>query len=59
VDIYHVKARGVVEGQDRVMDYYVVGENHCVVDVAYVAPPEEYEKGLKDFHACLHDMGVF
>jgi len=58
VDIYHVKAQGAVEGEERVMDYYVVGENHCVVDLIYLAPQENYEKGIKDFHACLRDMDV-
>jgi hypothetical protein len=58
VDIYHVKAQGIVEGEDRVMDYYVVGENHCVVDLIYLAPQENYEKGIQDFQACLRDMEV-
>ncbi len=58
VDIWRVKARGEIEGEQMIMDYYVVGENHCVVDLVYVAPPTSYEKGLGDFHACLYDMGV-
>ncbi len=70
VDIYHVRVRGELvydkpkPGQKSgpktpvIMDYYTVGENHCVVDVAYTAPPQTFERGLADFHACLRDYGI-
>ena len=69
-DVYHVRARGELEydqakkGQKSgprtpvIMDYYTVGENHCVVDVAYLAPPQKFERGLADFRACLRDYGI-
>jgi len=70
VEVYHTRARGELEYDQAkkdqksgprtpvVMDYYTVGENHCVVDVAYVAPPPSFERGLADFHACLRDYGI-
>ena len=70
VDVYHVRAKGKVEYDEpkpdqtrgpetpMLMDYYVVGESHCVVDVVYLAPPKNFERGLPDFHAALGDFGI-
>jgi hypothetical protein len=61
---YHKKTKykklGVVPDlfAEEVMDAYVVKKRHCVVDVVYVAPPDEYAAGLDDFHAYLASVKV-
>ncbi|OGP55785.1 MAG: hypothetical protein A2V67_13725 [Deltaproteobacteria bacterium RBG_13_61_14] len=70
VEVYHLRARGQVEygepekdqahgpAAERVMDAYTVGENHCVVDVSYLAPADAFAQGLPDFQAALRDYGI-
>jgi len=61
---YHKEARYKEEGlvpdlfAEEVMDAYVVRERHCVVDVVYVAPPEQYDAGVSDFHEYLESLKV-
>ena len=43
---------------EEMMDAYVVRRPHCVVDVVYVAPPEQYAAGVSDFHAYLKSLKV-
>lgn len=70
VEVYHLRARGEVEYEEpkqdeprgpsveREMDAYIVGEKHCVVDVAYLAPAETFAQGLTDFQTVLRDFGL-
>lgn len=73
-ELYHLAARGEYQYHketlykeeglvpdlkaDMVVDAYVIEERHCVVDLVYTAPPDEYESGLDDFHAYLSSLGV-
>jgi len=74
VDVYHLVAKGEYQYHketlyreeglvpdlfgEMVIDAYVVGEPHCVVDLVYTAPPEVYEKGIPDFHDYLRSLNV-
>jgi len=72
--VYHIVARGeykyhgeelyIEEGlvpdlyTELVMNAYVVGEPHCVVDIVYAASPNNYESGLPHFREHVSALGV-
>lgn len=74
VDVYHLLARGEYlyheetlykklglvpdQSAEMMIDAYVIGESHCVVDIVYAAPPQVYNAGLRDFHQYLRSLGV-
>lgn len=73
-EVYHLLANGVYQYHEEteykdlgvvpdlyapmVIDAYVVGERHCVIDIVYAAPKEDYLSELDEFHAYLGSVGV-
>lgn len=73
-ELFHLKARGNYcyqkeavykdlghvprESAEIILEAYVIGEPHCVVDVVFVAEPPAYPEYLADFHAYVESLGI-
>ena len=52
----HTILRAKLDGVPLVWDVYVMKKNGCVYDMAYVAPPEHFEKGKLAFERFVSDF---
>jgi len=56
----HTVLRAKLDGVPMVWDVYVMKKNGCVYDVAYVAPPDDFERdrdAFERFASGFHTMG--
>jgi hypothetical protein len=52
----HRVLRGVVDGREVAVESLVVKGDRCVHDFLYVAPPEQFEAGRRDFQALVESF---
>ena len=52
----HRVLRGVVDGREVEVESLVVKGDRCVHDFLYVAPPEQFEAGRRDFQAFVESF---
>ena len=52
----HRVLRGVVDGREVEVESLVVKGDRCVHDFLYVAPPEQFEAGRRDFQALVESF---
>jgi len=73
-DIYHMVARGIYlyheetlykelglvpdQSADTVIDAYVIGEPHCLVDIVLATAPDAYDAARGDFQDYIRSLGV-
>lgn len=48
---------GSIDGVGLKFDSVVVKKNNCTIDFVYIAPPENYEGGVKDFEKFYNGFG--
>jgi len=56
----HTVLRAKLDGVPMVWDLYVMKKNGCVYDMAYVAPPDDFERGqgaFERFASGFHTVG--
>ena len=54
----HVVAKCELDGVVIMFEVFVVKRDHCIYDLQYIAPPQNFSSGRADFHAFVNAFKV-